>query len=102
MNVKYSTIFTKKGRMVYISHLDLMRLFRRAIRRAEVPFFLTGGYTPRVKLSMPMALKLGKESEKEEMTFWTTSEVDTETVMKAINSQLPQGIAITSVMVAGR
>jgi len=65
----YEATFTKDLDMVYISHLDLMTLFRRAIRRTGLSFELTKGFTPRVKISMPQALKLGKKSLRELMSF---------------------------------
>ncbi|HNX91153.1 MAG TPA: TIGR03936 family radical SAM-associated protein, partial [Candidatus Omnitrophota bacterium] len=79
---KYRLNFYKKGDMVYISHLDLMSLFRRAIRRARLPFVLTQGFTPLVRISMPVALKLGKESEKEELTVWFSEKIDPCVVME--------------------
>ena len=98
-NIKYTAIFEKKGDMVYISHLDLMMLFRRAMRRTDFPFFITEGFTPRVKISMPKALKLGIESENEEMFIWLTENVDTEEVKKKLNEQLPDGVRILGVTV---
>jgi len=83
--------------MVYISHLDLMMLFRRAIRRAELPFVLTRGFTSRVKISMPRALKLGSQSDREEMSFWLTEEMDGEALVEAINRELPEGVRILEV-----
>ena len=83
--------------MVYISHLDLMTLLRRAIRRAQLPFVLTGGFTPRVKISIPEALKLGTESENEHVSIWFEEEVDPGKIMKDINSELPDGIKISEV-----
>lgn len=83
--------------MVYISHLDLMKLFRRAVRRTALPFFLTEGFTPRVKISMPRALRLGAESDQEEMALWLTAGVSGEKIKEEINSQLPEGIKILSV-----
>lgn len=97
MNIKYNTVFCKKGDMVYISHLDLMTLFRRAVRRACLPFFLTGGFSPRIKISMPKALKLGVESEAEEMALWLTEDLPEATVMDSINSCLPEGVKIIKV-----
>ena len=97
MNIKYNTVFYKKGDMVYISHLDLMTLFRRAIRRAGLPFFLTGGFSPRIKISMPRALKLGVESEAEEMALWLTEDLSETTVMESINNCLPEGIKIIKI-----
>jgi radical SAM-linked protein len=96
-NVKYNAIFFKKGDMVYISHLDLMTLFRRAMRRADLPFVLSEGFTPRVKLSMPKALKLGRESESEEMFLWLSGEIPTERIKQAINQELPEGIRLSDV-----
>ena len=95
--IKYSAKFYKKGDLVYVSHLDLMRLFRRAIRRADFPFFLTGGFTPRVKISMPRALKLGKESDSEEFEFWLVEERDPAALIEALNSELPEGVKVTEI-----
>ena len=58
--------FTKKGFTKYISHLDLMRLLSRAMRRAGLALKFSEGYSPHVKLSLKRALKLGLESEEEE------------------------------------
>lgn len=91
---KYSALFSKKGSMVFISHLDLMKLFRRAIRRAELPFVLTGGFTPRIKVSFQRALKLGVESENEEMKFTLAEDRPPEEVMAVLNSQMPGGVKI--------
>ncbi len=98
--MKYSAIFYKKGNMVYISHLDLMKLFRRAMRRADLPFVLTRGFTPRVRISMPKALKLGKESEREKMEFWLTEERDPSGLIEMINRELPEGIRVLEVVSA--
>ncbi|MEA3489210.1 MAG: TIGR03936 family radical SAM-associated protein [Candidatus Omnitrophota bacterium] len=95
--VKYEARFCKKGMMVYISHLDLMTLFRRAIRRAGLPFVVTGGFTPRVKISIPSALKLGRESGNEKMTLWLTDDIDPKELLKEINGQLPEGIRIVEI-----
>lgn len=97
MLTKYNAFFCKKGDMVYISHLDLMTLFRRAIRRADLPFFLTGGFSPRVKISMPKALKLGVESENEEISLWLTENVPEGEVMNLMNKCLPEGVKIISI-----
>jgi len=92
---KYDVTFEKKGQMVYISHLDLMLLFRRAIRRSNLPFVLTKGFSPRVKISMPKALKLGKESLNEEMSLWLTGNMPQDKVIEIINTELPKGVRLT-------
>jgi radical SAM-linked protein len=95
--IRYNAHFRKKDRMVYISHLNLMTLFRRAIRRAGLPFVLTKGFTPRIKISMPKALKMGQESESEEFSFWLSRAIDPDSLTSAINSELPEGISILKV-----
>jgi len=88
--------------MVFISHLDLMSLFRRSIRRADLPFVLTGGFSPRVKISMPEALKLGRESEEEVLGFKLDKELDTAFIMKKLNDELPEGIRLFEVKRSGK
>ena len=95
--IRYNAHFCKKDRMVYISHLNLMTLFRRAIRRAGLPFVLTKGFTPRIKISMPKALKMGQESENEEFSFWLSKEMDPDSLARAINSELPEGVSISKI-----
>ncbi|MBF0217034.1 MAG: DUF2344 domain-containing protein [Candidatus Omnitrophica bacterium] len=95
--VKYSAVFIKQGLMAFISHLDLMTLFRRAIRRAELPFTLTKGFSPRIKISMERALKLGLESESEKMGFYLEKEQDPVSIKEIINRELPDGIRIVDV-----
>lgn len=92
--IRYDAIFEKKGLMIYISHLDLMMLFQRAIRRAAIPFVLTKGFTPRVKISIPKALKLGRESDREEMSLWLTEQKDVQETTQKINLCLPEGVKI--------
>ncbi|MFH1552717.1 MAG: TIGR03936 family radical SAM-associated protein [Candidatus Omnitrophota bacterium] len=96
--IRYDAIFEKKGAMVYISHLDLMTLFRRAMRRADLPYVLTRGFTPRVKISIPRALKLGRASDKEEMSLWLSGDRDEKEIAEAINRQLPEGIRILEIL----
>jgi radical SAM-linked protein len=93
----YTVLFCKKEDMIYISHLDLMRLFRRALRRSGLPYVLTGGFTPRVKISLPQALKLGKESDSEEMLLWLERKVAPSRILDEMNAQLPGGIRISEV-----
>ena len=83
--------------MKYISHLDLMRLFMRALRRAELPLKMTEGFSPHPKFSIKRALKLGLESENEEATVALKELVETEEFKARLQKQLPQGIEIKRV-----
>jgi radical SAM-linked protein len=90
-------IFTKKGAMRFISHLDLMRLFMRAMRRADLPLKITEGFNPHPKFSIKRALKLGLESENEEAVIVLKEFLKAEDFKEKLQKQLPEGIEIKSV-----
>jgi len=89
--------FSKKGAMRFISHLDLMRLFTRAMRRANFPLKLSQGFSPHPKFSIKRALKLGLESEQEEASVILKEEISPEDFKNRLQHQLPQGIEIKNV-----
>jgi len=91
---KVSFIFAKKGLMRYISHLDLMRLFMRAMRRADLPLKITQGFNPHPKLSIKRALKLGLESDSEEAAVVLDRLVKPQEFKERLQQQLPEGIFI--------
>ena len=74
--------------------MDLMRLFQRALRRANLPIFITNGFNPHPKFSIKRALKLGVESEYEEAVFYLQKMVLPEEFKKRLNEQLPEGVKI--------
>lgn len=94
---RVSFVFSKKGYMKYISHLDLMRLFTRALRRADMPLKLTEGFSPHPKFSIKRALKLGLESENEEATVVLKIPVEPQEFKERLAKQLPQGIEVKNV-----
>ena len=89
--------FSKTGLMRYISHLDLMRLFMRAMRRAELPLKMTEGFSPHPKLSFKRALKLGVESQQEEASVVLKFPVEPENFKSRLQKQLPEGIEVKDV-----
>ena len=91
---KVSFVFTKTGMMKYISHLDLMRLFMRAMRRANLPLKMSEGFSPHPKLSLKRALKLGLESEHEEASIALRLPVSPGEFKNELQLQLPEGIEI--------
>ena len=62
-------LFEKVGRSVWISHLDLMRLFQRAFKRAGLKLKHTQGFNPRPSVSIALPLSVGVESECELLDF---------------------------------
>ena len=89
--------FSKKGTMKFISHLDLMRLFMRAVRRAALPIKMTEGFSPHPKISLKRALKLGVESDNEEATFVLRETISPQEFKQRLQKQLPEGILIKEV-----
>ncbi|MCC0177669.1 TIGR03960 family B12-binding radical SAM protein [Waterburya agarophytonicola K14] len=86
--------FGKIDEMGLISHLDLVRLFDRAIRRAALPISFTGGYHPGPKISIANALSLGITSNGEIVDFELTEEIDPEQFRTRLAEQLPVNIPI--------
>jgi len=80
--------------MKYISHLDLMRLFTRAFRRADLPLKITEGFHPHPKFSIKRALKLGLESENEEASIVLKEWMEQDVFKARVQKQLPEGIEI--------
>ena len=80
--------------MRFISHLDLLRLFQRAARRASLPVTVTKGFSPHLKISITKALKLGVEGEAEEAVFSMDKPVGPEVFAAAMNEKLPEGVRV--------
>lgn len=83
--------------MKFISHLDLVRLFQRAARRADIPLVISQGFSPRPKISFKRALKLGIESESEEAVFHLNGQISKEDFENRLQAQLPEGIVIKNI-----
>jgi len=94
---RVSFSFSKKGLMRYISHLDLMRLFMRAMRRADLPLKMTEGFSPHPKLSLKRALKLGLESDNEEASIVLKFPGAPDDFKNKLQRQLPEGIQVKDV-----
>ena len=83
-----------KGEFVrYFSQLDLVKILERALRRTELPLYLTRGFNPHVKMSFGDALKLGKEG-KVEVIFYFSQKVPPSVVKDKLLPQLPQGLDV--------
>ena len=97
MNIfSYRVRFTKTGRMRFLSHHDLMRLFERAMRRTGLPLRMTEGYNPHPVIAFPTALGLGIESLDEILEFELTSWTSPKGIEKVLGEQLPEGVTVAS------
>jgi radical SAM family uncharacterized protein/radical SAM-linked protein len=87
----------KLGSMALISHLDLMRLFDRALRRASLPISFTGGFHPGPRVAAANALSLGVTSTGEVVDFELKQSIEPTEFQQRLAAQLPGEIPIYSV-----
>lgn len=86
-------LFEKTGNAVYISHLDLMRLFQRAFKRAGLPLTHTHGFNPRPSVSIALPMSVGVESKCELLDFDLEGEkVPCEEILRRLNEVLVDGV----------
>ncbi len=96
-------LFEKTGNAVWISHLDLMRLFQRAFKRAGLPLKHTQGFNPRPSVSIALPLSVGIESRCELLDFELDGcEIDCHEIKDRLNSALVSGVRILDVYEGGR
>lgn len=96
-------LFQKTGNAVWISHLDLMRLFQRAFKRAGLRLKHTQGFNPRPSVSIALPLSVGVESDCELLEFdLDGQEVSCDELKERLNQCLVAGIEVLDVYEGGR
>ena len=86
-------LFEKTGNAVWISHLDLMRVFQRAFKRAGLLLKHTQGFNPRPSVSIALPLSVGIESRCELLDFDLEGEpVSNEVILERLNRCLISGV----------
>ena len=83
--------FEKRGRIKYISHLDTMRAFTRALGRSGLPLWHTLGFNPHLYLTFALPLSLGCEALCESFDIRFTEEIPFDEVCNRLNTVLPPG-----------
>lgn len=89
--------FEKKNMAKYISHLDLMRCFSRAVKRARLNIWYTEGYNPHAFMTFSLPLSLGTESFCESVDIRMLDETPLDEIKDRLNETLPPDIRITKV-----
>jgi radical SAM-linked protein len=93
----YRLVFSKSGRGRFLSHLEMVTAFQRAMRRAMLPLAYSQGYHPSPKVSFGDALPLGLESQAEEMMMILQEPLIPSEIGERLNSELPLGLEILEV-----
>jgi len=89
--------FAKGEPIKYISHLDLMRTWERALRRAQVPLAYSEGFNPRPKISIASALPVGFTGRGEVMDIVLSRHISPYNFAKRLKPHLPPGLEVLSV-----
>lgn len=89
--------YCKDGPIKYISHLYLAQVFTRALRRADIPMVISGGFNPRFRISFGPPLPLGISSISEYLDIRLKEEVKVEELTERLDLVLPQGLKILQV-----
>ena len=91
-------LFTKQGNSIWISHLDTMRVFQRAFKRAGMLLKHTQGFNPRPSVSIALPLSVGVESECELLDFdLDGQQLSCEEIKDRLNQALISGIQVLQV-----
>lgn len=89
-------VFKKTGFLRFLGHLEVMRTFERAARRASVPLAFTGGFSPRARINFALSMPLGVAGLAEWVDVELVESWSADRFMDAMNSQLPEGLEIES------
>jgi radical SAM-linked protein len=99
MSMQRIRVSFRRGReLKYISHLDIIRLWQRACTRAGIPLTYSEGFSPRPRISIASPLPLGIIGEAELMDVYCNGSVTPHNFIRALNSQLPEGMGINQAL----
>lgn len=92
--------FARKIELAYISHLDQVRLFLRALSRSGLPVAYSQGFNPHPRLILALPLPLGVTTGEEYGEIFFTEEILPEQFLSALKVQMPAAIELTGAVVA--
>jgi len=86
--------FRRNAEIRYISHLDIIRVWQRSLRRAGIALAHSEGFNPRPRLSLAAPLPLGVTSEAELMDVYLLERISPQAFMSLVQPCLPPGLEI--------
>lgn len=96
LNNTYHLRYEKTEKTKYVSHLDFVRMFGRAMRRAHLPIAFSEGFNPHPLLTFALPLSVGYTSECEIIEIVLTGVLSPEEIVEKLNAALPDGVKILS------
>lgn len=94
---KYVLKFAKEGYIKYTSHLDMLRLFKRAFKKCGIKLMHSQGFNPHPKMGFAQPLSLGYTSHCELLEFETVEEHDIHVIHEKMSQMMPMGVDILAV-----
>ena len=88
--------FSKQGVMRFIGHLDIMRYFQKAMRRAHIDIAFTEGFSPHMIMSFAAPLGVGLTSDGEYMDIEIRTPVSSEDAIRQLNEVMVEGMKVLS------
>ncbi len=89
-------VVSKTGRARMVGHLEYLKMFQRALRRAKLPLRYSQGFHPMPKVSFLEALPMGVSSVAELVDLELLADISPERIVAAVNRQLPDGFEVLS------
>ncbi len=93
--MKYRVKFTKTGKVRFLGHLDVMRYFQKAIRRAALPVAYSEGFSPHQIISFASPLSVGAESVGEYFDVEMKEAVDPGALADRLNAVMAEGFSVS-------
>jgi radical SAM-linked protein len=88
--------FAKSRELRFITHLDLMRFWERALRRAAIPVAYSEGFSPHAQISLAAPLPVGVSGIAELMDVFLAERMTPKAFLKLAATQLPPGLTVHS------
>ncbi len=91
--------FIRGEQVKYISHLDMMKMFERALRRSRIPIYYSQGFNPHPQIVFGLPLSVGVTSDAEYVDFELSEEMEPSEFVDILNKQLPEGLKLSDAKV---
>ena len=85
------------GDLRFISHHDTLRLFRRALARADIPVRYSEGFNPHPRMTIPLPRPVGISSDAEAIVIETAGSIDPVDALRRLQAQMPEGLGLHGV-----
>jgi len=93
--------YGKVGRLRWLSHLEVLHALERMVRRAGLPYAVTHGFSPHMKVAFGPALPVGTAGENEYYDIWLTRYTKAEELLSLLIGAMPQDLAPTAAAYVG-